>query len=229
MKNISDIIVTKELYYKTDIIPFRYLSTNSAVSYIKDSFNFVELKSLPDSPSSINFTTGEFKLKNKLLIIHSLLIEPRRIMLIISGESKDADLLYKKISTIIDKFDYNKLIKKSEPLLKIEQTSCNVELDFDLNKLFNNKFINYLNDNLINKASNEVVNAYNRELTIRSEIIYNKEDPNLKSNNISPLPTFFTIANRIDTNLEDRRYYTVSPTNSDTHFKLLSELEKLFK
>lgn len=226
MKNITDLIVTQDRLFATDIIPFRFINTESAINKIKQAFNIKEVESLTDK---VNFSKGEVYIGKKLNIVESLSIETKRIWFNIVGTSKDANFFYDSLRTIIIQFDQNHLFKKSKPLIKIEQTVCNANLDIDFRNIFVRKFLDYLNKLVIENCSSNSAEAYTSQLSFFTNIFYKIKDPKLIAHNLPLYPTQFIIAHRADTPPEERRFYTISPTDSDTHLKLLEEFEKLFK
>jgi hypothetical protein len=121
------------------------------------------------------------------------------------------------------------MFTESEALIKIEQTICTVTLDVDFSKVFIGKFFDYLNRGVIEKFSSRSAKAFIRGMRFSTEIFYEIKNPDLASYNIPLYPTHLTIEPRIDTPLKEKRFYTASPTDSDTHIKLLEEFENLFK
>jgi hypothetical protein len=226
MKTITDLNVLQDRLYATDIIPFRFINTDSCLTAIKQAFNFKEVESLTDK---VNFSKGEFKLNNKIKVLDILSIEPKRIWFNLYGTSKEANSFYTSLRKIIISFDQNELFRRSKALMKIEQTICNATLDVDFKNIFAKKLLDYLNWSVLEKFSSDSAKAYIRGMRLSTEIFYEPKDPNVISHNVSLYPVYFTIEPRVDTPIEERRFHTVSPTDSDTHFKLIEEFEKLFK
>ena len=226
MRKITDLTVLQDRLYAVDIIPFKFINTQSCLTEIKKAFNFKEVEQLSDK---VNFTKGEFKLNKKIKILDFLTIEPKRIWFIQHGTSKEANLFYGSLREIIISFDQNQLFGVSKALIKIEQTVCTATLDVDFRNILVKKFLDYLDRSVIEKLSSKSSRAYIRGMRFSTEILYEPKDPDLTSHNVSFYPVYFTIEPRADTPLEERRFYTASPTDSDTHFKLIEEFEKLFK
>ena len=226
MKNITDLNVLQDRIFATDVIPFMFINTESTITAIKQAFNIKETEPLVDK---VNFSKGEVKLDKKIKILDFLSIAPKRIWFTLYGTSKEADSFYESLREIIIRFDQNQLFRASKPLIKIEQTVCNVTLDVDFRNMFVKKFLDYLNRGVIEKCSFKSAKAHIRGMRFSTEIFYEPKDPDLISHNISLYPTYFTIGSREGTPLEERRFYTTSPTDSNTHLKLIEEFEKLFK
>jgi len=226
MRNITDLSVSQDRMFAADVIPFRFINTESTITAIKQAFNIKEAESLADK---VNFSKGEVKLNKKIKILDFLSIEPRRIWFTLVGTSKEANSFYESLRKIIIRFDQNQLFRASKPLTKIEQTVCTVTLDVDLRNVFVSKFLDYLNSSVIEKCSSKSAKAYIHGMIFYTGIFYEIKDPDLTSHNISLYPTYFTIAPRADTPIEEGRFYTMSPTDLDTHLKLIEEFEKLFK
>ena len=62
-----------------------------------------------------------------------------------------------------------------------------------------------------------------------ARISYDLLDSGLREVGVRLVDKTLTIEPRIRTRLEERRYYTLSPTDSETHLELLREFEKAFR
>ncbi len=227
MKNITDLTVSQDRIFPIDLIPFRSINAESAINKIRQAFNIKEVDS--SQADKVNFLRGETKIGKSIKVIDSLSIEPKRIWFTFVGTSKEANLFYESLKGIVVQFDQNQVFRSSKPLTKIEQTVCSVNLDVDFRNIFADKFNNYLNKTVMEGLSSKLTTAHIKGMIFYTDISYQIKDPSLISHNITLYPTYFSIQPRVDTPLEEKRFYTMSPTDSDTHLKLLEEFERLFK
>lgn len=107
-----------------------------------------------------------------------------------------------------------------------ETTQCVATLDFVFSALFNDAFIEFLNEKVEQKACNNLAKASVRPLATAAEITYEITEKALIDNKISMNPKQFNIAPRPGAPLDAKKYVISSPFDSDTHLKLIAELNR---
>ncbi len=235
MKDITDLTVTEARYFKIDIIPFRSLITVSNIQFFSSSFAFNNSEPiLDDNKNYVGFRlkTGEFRYNNKIFPINYLLIEPDAITFEIQSDSDIAEMFYQNIFELLSKIDPYDQFRKNEPLFKETKTTCVATLAFDFSNIFSKK----MNDFIDNKAltsfttvSNNIANIEMIPAQLSFHVKYDIKDKSLKDNNIRAFTRQFIFEPRAGVSLKEQRFFTSSPTDSNTHLKLLTQSEKTFK
>ena len=228
MKNIVDLVVNQIRIFPVDIIPLGLINTKSCAEKIRDTLSVSEVRVLPsiDGKDVIVFCKGELKEDNELVVINKVEIEPRRIIIEVAGTSKAANKVYELFMSSLTALTNIDLDSLQSPLLLAETTRCIVTLDFTFEELFNRSFTEFLKKKVEKEATNDVAEGSVRPLAAIAEISYRVKGEALINNNISMNPKQLIIAPRPGAPLADKKYVISSPFNSDTHIKLIEELNK---
>ena len=228
LKDITDLKVTQIRVFPVDVVPLGMITTKSCIEKIRGDLSVSQIESPPfiEGIGPIIFLRGEIKEGNRIIVINRIAVEHRRIILEVVGTSKETDHVYdvllSSIASVTD-IDSGRL---RVPLLIAETTQCVATLDFHFESLFNNSFIELLNNRVRKEATNKIAKGSVRPLVAEVEISYQIKDKTLIKNSISMSPKKFTIAPRAGTPLEARRYFLSSPFDSDTHLNLVRGLEE---
>ena len=226
MNNISDLQVKQIRIFKVNEIPYLSLNTPTSIDDILASFGF----SLDTGfREGLRFVTGEYKTKDKNLMLVELTIQPQKIYFSINSDSEDADLFYKELSELISKYDYDNAFIHDSYIVKTEETCCVADLDIKHEKIFSKEFLNYVKKNMPKIVSNKNAGAFLNSFTLRFKYRFDIENPTIKKYGVTFSDKYLIIEPREGSALEDLKYFTVSPTDSITHLKLLSSIERKFK
>ncbi len=228
MKNIVDLVVNQIRIFPVDIVPLGLINTKSCVEKIKDTLSISEVVVLPpiEGKGIIVFLKGELKENNELVVINKVEVEPRRIIIEVAGTSKAGNKVYELFMSSLAALTNIDLSSLQSPLLLAETTRCVVTLDFTFEELFNRSFVEFLNKKVNKEATTDAAEGSVRPLAAIAEISYRVKDEELVNNKISMDPKQLTIAPRPGAPLDERKYIISSPFNSDTHVKLIEELNK---
>ncbi len=226
MNNISDIQVKQIRIFKVNQIPYLSLNTPTSIEDILNSFAF----SLDTNfREGLRFVKGEYKTKDKNLMLMELTIQPQKIYFSINSNSEDADLFYRELGEFISKHDHYNAFKFDSHIVKTEETCCVADLDIKHEKIFGKDFLNYIKKNMSKTVSNKDANAFLNSFTLRFKYRFNIENSTMKKYGVTFSDKHFIIEPREGSTLEELKYYTVSPTDSTTHLKLLRSIENKFK
>jgi len=229
LKNIVDLAVNQIRIFPVDVVPLGLINTKSCVERIRDSLSVSEVEVRPfiEGKDVIIFRKGELKEGNELVVINKIEVEPRRIIIEVAGTSKEGNKVYELFVSTLAALTNLDLESLRLPLLVAETTRCVVTLDFTFEELFNHSFIRFLNKKVEKEATNNVAKGSVRPLSAIAEITYQIKDEALINNNISMNPKQLSIAPRAGAPLDARRYVISSPFDSDTHIRLIEELNKV--
>jgi len=226
--NIVDLVVNQIRIFPVDTIPLGLINTKSCIEKIRDTLSISEVGVLPsiDGKDVIVLRKGELKERDELVAINKVEVDPRRIIIEVAGTSKAANKVYELFISTLTSLTNIDLGSLQSPLLLAETTRCVVALDFAFEELFNRSFAEFLGKKVEKEATNDVAEGSVRPLAAIAEISYRIKNQALLNNTISMNPKQLTIAPRPGAPLDERKYIISSPFNSDTHIKLIEELNK---
>jgi len=229
LKNIADLAVTQIRIFPVDVVPLSVITTKSCVEKIRDALSVggVELRPSIEGKEIFVFRKGELRRENRLTVINKIEVDPRRIIVKVEGTSKDGNEVYEAFLSTVAEVANVGLEDLRTPLLVAETTQCVVTLDFALSALFNSAFVEFLNEKVEQKAYSNLAKASVRPVATAAEITYEITDKILIDNKISMNPKQFNIAPRPGAPLDAKKYVISSPFDSDTHLKLIEELNKV--
>jgi hypothetical protein len=226
MKNIVDITVTQVRVYATDSLPFADLRRADNLKTVKETFRFENIQSDPLG-LQLGFSNGTFEHRGKSVHILSLTVEPRRVLIQVRGRSSMADALYSAFSDILANFAGQPKGSKFEPLLKAEETACVATLDIDFDDLVAPPLLRFIQTDGKAKLRTEFGSPKSVTFkTLSFEVKYSPVSPQLEEHDVALSSKLMTFEPRLATPLREKRFFTSSPTDSETHLAILEALEK---
>jgi len=229
MKDISNLGVTQIRVFGQDVIPFARLQAEGARQRIQKAFGFKPAEQPWPIPPGITLPIelggGSLKRGRTEIVIEALVIEPRRILTRILGTSEDSAFFYSRLSSLIQAVDTS--FRGKKPVVEISETSCTAALDIDFNSLFSDRMAEFL-ALLAREAATKQAKATAAPFRFRARIGYEIEDGQLAAHDVKLLPKELGIERRVDTPPESNKYFTQSPLDSDSHLRILRELERIF-
>lgn len=221
---IIELSVKQTRIYEVDKIPFSNLYTYSWVKKIYDNFNFV-VKDSPFMEDKLVFNNGEFAVDGRNVIIESLEIESRRILLTIVGDSKTADHVGIEIENLISELNGQKL---ADVLVKFDETTCVMSSKVNFFAIFTDEFNDYLKNTVLKSTSSQNAKSLLKSARMRFQLRYEPGKENLSDYNVYLSEKTFVIEPREGTPFNKNIFFTFSPTDSDSHLKILQDFEKRF-
>jgi hypothetical protein len=226
MKDVVDMRVTQVRLYPTDLLPFFDIRVPSNLKALKEVFGF---ETVNLDPGGVSFVcqNGAVKVDEQVIPVVSLTVEPRRISLGIRGSSKMADAVYGEFQKLLFSFAGGSKKQDYPPLVKAEDTSCVATLSIDFEDLIASALMKYLHSDV--KSALETKSAVPKSVVFKNltfEIRYAPTDPQLEEHEITMSNKTLVIEPRAATPRKERRFFTSSPVDSDTHLSILRGLEK---
>jgi len=226
MKEIVDLTVGQVRVFPTDRLPFADLRAPSSTKAIKDTFHFENVLADPIG-AQITFNNGTFESKGKLVNILAFAIEQRRMQLQVRGQSAMADAFYSAVWGVLPGAGKRGRRPEPEPLVKVEETTCIATLDIDFDELIAPQLLRFI----MTEAKERLRTNFGipRSIAFKGlsfEVKYSAKDPSLEEHDVVLSNKLLTIEPRAATPMRERRFYTSSPTDSETHLALLEKLEQ---
>lgn len=231
MKDIKGLTTIEKMMFESDTIPFVKLATATGLQTFTKPFNFKNIELAEDADKNvteIRLTTGEYKFDSTSYPISIITIDRRSIGFNVFADSKIAEKLLVKIVELLSLLDPE--FQHRKPSLSSIQTQCIVTLDFDVMDIFSRKVPVFLN-NVKNAVTSNYGDMFEdvaiKPKTMRFEVTF-KPGQELVDKTLSIAAKSLVIEPREGTTLNQKIYYTLSPTDTDTHLRLLKQFEKSF-
>ena len=228
MKDISELKLKQFRIFAADTLPFAALNTEIGQSALTKVFSF------RSSVQNLQLREWIFeggtlsKNKDRIIVIERMQLSERRIVTEIMGNTEDADYVYSVVKEALSHslFGGGDRWTQAEPVVLTHETSCIVTLDFDWSSLLAPGFSKF-SEIMLRAASHEFASAQTRGISLGFRLTFTLLDERVKQHSITLADKPFVIEPRQDAPPSDRRYFTTSPTETETHLKLLSQLEEM--
>lgn len=223
MREVRILLTAQIRLFPPDIIPVRRLALDESREAIRSLFKFqgVEPITRQESIVGLNFNAGMYG--PNAIVIPNVAIEERRIVVRVEGESNVASSVYGEVRKKLEEFNNGRSI---EEILCTHETVTSVVLDFPFERLFSDSLLSFLRKSAINHTKNKwsenLIVPSNLKFTVR----YKVTDDTLINNHFTLAPKELVIEPREKSSPDERLYWIASPTDTDTHFKLIADLEK---
>ena len=229
MKDIADLKTKKFVIYPADVVPFRAIDTGAGRRELLKKFSFKDAK-LTQQPLEWTFLGGTVSRdEDETVVIENCQISEKRIVLEVRGSSVITNDVFEQIKEALVEpiFGGGERWKDAGPVVETCDTTCVATLDFDWTALIAPEFSSFAQGSLLEASSNKQAKASIRNATLVIGLTYDATDSAVKEHGITFADKPFLIQPRLGTPLSDRRYTTASPTDSETHFDLVRELEAM--
>jgi hypothetical protein len=226
MKDISQLVVTQVRIFAPDDLPFRSMLTQEGRDTVVSAFKFSGVT--PNaSGGEFLFAGGTFRADNTALptVVSSLTIGERRVAIEVGGDSLTASQVFRAVAELLKSLQGDAR-PSAEPLILTQTTVCVARLDFDWSALFSEGFVEFASASLVQQASSKYAKARIERASLGVTLNYMIAEPGLSLAGIAVSAKQFYIEPRANVPLSERRYFTTSPTDSETHLGLLRELER---
>ena len=226
MKQPRELRVLQIRVFETDVLGYASFRVQQALHEIRSRYGFGTAPG-PDLAVSapLLFAFGKFVHDGTDYLINTLIIEDRRVLLDLTAGSEVCSAFFEDLREVLCGLDLRKPSTPYEPMLRVEETTCVAEFDFELDQLLSNPLREFAGD--LNAAVQlQDTSVLLVPSIIRFSIRYMDVAEELKRHQVSLLDKDFRIELRANTDPADRVYFTHSPLDSDTHLRLVRDLEQ---
>lgn len=224
MRDISDIEVRQVRIFPVDVFPVMKLALPQIGQAFRERFGWGAAEAQKDgdmllSPGSFSVPDG-----GEVVAIRALQFNERRMILTVVGGSGVANLANRAIlSFFADAAGW----KPVEPLVLTEETTCVATLDFEWTDLLSPAVAAFARGPMLKAISATAsARAEIRGLSFSFRLSYFDAPASLGEHGVTLSDKRLVVEPRMNTPLAERRFFTFSPTDSDTHLRLLSQLEE---
>lgn len=227
---IKDIHATIVYILPPDEIPYSVLSRDEAADRFGVRYGLTQEKppiAIPGMQQNLVYTNGVFTTENSRCLIDRIVVEPRRVLITVNGETAIGELLFDDIREFFNEIDLRQTEYSYSPVSTTHETQSTTEMSFEYRDFFTRSVVPSVQDSVQGS-----IPSYGAELDVypvsfRFRIGYRNQPPALSRNRISLVDKFVTIELKDKTDPADRIMFASSPADSRTHVQLLSAIEDL--
>ncbi len=222
MKDVSLLEVRQVRIFPADRLAFAHLAAASATLALAKLLGGAV--SSVSVPGELTFVAGSFVDDDgkTTRVIKTIQISDRRIVLVVEGDSAAANKAYELVRAFVAEIGTD----PGKPLTLTEETTCVATLDFDWTALIAPAVRDFGLGVMLEKLSSAGSSPEIRGLSFSFRLSYPDVPEELHRHGVTLAEKAFTIEPRIQTPLSERRYFTSSPTDTSSHFKLIEALEQ---
>lgn len=225
MKDVSDLETTQIYLYAAGQIPFKQILTQESVQGIRSAFGFREPSNVLGA-NELVFEGGMIDIgplgKVTLTRVH---LGERRIIISVAGSSAVAGGVFDVLCRIISGMEPTRRFDKINPVTVKEETTCVARLDLEWEDFLNPVFVEFLRADVTGAVSSKDAAASLSHAKYRITFSYTPTTTVISESGISLAPKDFVVEPLANSPLSERRYLTSSPTDSETHLRLVEMLE----
>lgn len=213
-----------------DKIPFYKLLHASNAGELQNTYNFsnIEMKNNAQNQPVIVFLLGTFNNRNREILVKRLEIDERKIIIDVEGETTDAKDFFDSVTDCFAKISGEENFKL-KTVVQSKESEIVSRLNFSASKLVEPRLLKFVKNKVSKAASQPQGDAIADFLTISFRIDYLLTDEKLKDYRIALSRKEFLIAPRDGTPLDEQIFVSKAPVDTDTHLKLLEELEAIYR
>jgi hypothetical protein len=227
MPEILRVFTIARFLFGPDTIPWSYVLLESNMERLRERYRLKPFAQVADAQGNVALVAsgaGEFVSGESRQAIEQLSLEPTALQFQISATSKEADSFLGDLSLFLRDIDPNARFDLSRQYTRTYQSIAIVRLDVAYEELLSPRLRRFLENTAPSALalpdapadiSLQHLSWAVRYRTQRTEWFY--------------LPKVLTLEPRAGSKPEEKIYYTQSPTDFETHLKLLVSFEQQFK
>jgi hypothetical protein len=224
MRDTAEIEVRQVRIFPMDSLPTGKLIRPAVAQAFKDRFGWEGAEASKEGDILLRPGLLSVPDTDEVVAIRSLQINDRRMILAVAGESAAANRVN---GAILEFFAQATGWKPVEPVVLTQETTCLATLDFEWADLLSPAVVGFARGPMLEalSAAAEPARAEIRGLSFSFRISFVDPPPGFAEHGVALADKRLTVEPRTNTPLLERRFFTSSPTDSDTHFRLLTQLE----
>lgn len=226
MKDIASLSVRQYRIFRPDLIPFNAMRSATGREFLNKLFGFATFGE--------DATVGDIAFQNghslagepqQAIPIRVLQINERRLIVEVAGSSDDAKSVYEQVMQAIQGYSGKQGLLELEPVAFTEETSCVVTLESDLSRLMPPAITASLEERLREASAPEGTRAEVSGIAFSVSLRFFDHDPRFRNAGITLAEKRLSLETRVNTAFSDRVFFVISPTDSETHLRLIEALD----
>jgi hypothetical protein len=223
MEDITGLTVKQLRIFAQDAMPMPALLAPPNVAAFRERYGWTDITPI-ESTREVQFDNGTVVDDEGSIHVSTLQLGERRITVTVPGDSNAATRAFNSIQRFIVALEPG-LTTEPSPVVLTEETTCALTLPFDWTALLSPALVTLAESAVLHMCTQEEIRPNISGLRFSFLLSYPEVPERLREHGITLANKLVTIEPRVDTPLDRRRYFTYSPTNSDTHMALIRRLE----
>lgn len=218
MLDFVDMISMARYLFAPNTLPLTNLLMNSHRKALQTLFSFQGMQAGADV-NQFQLIAGMGEING--VPIQQLAIDAVSINLTVAGDHADLRNVYEALRTFLAKIDSKRRMENPKLYTTTYQTQSSVKLSVPYERLIAPKFMNFL------RSKTDVLRTGDSsatEIQLSNLSFQVKYTPNTEI--YSLIPKVLTIEPRAGSDPKENMYYVLTPTDSDTHRRLVEDFEK---
>lgn len=218
MLDFVDMISMARYLFAPNTLPLTNLLMNSHRKALQTMFSFQGMQAGADV-NQFQLIAGMGEING--VPIQQLAIDAVSINLTVAGDHADLSNTYEALRAFLSKIDSKRRMEKPKLYTTTYQTQSSVKLSVPYERLIAPKFMNFL------RSKTDVLRTGDSsaaEIQLSNLSFQVKYTPNTEI--YSLIPKVLTIEPRAGSDPKENMYYVLTPTDSDTHRRLVEDFEK---
>lgn len=218
MLDFVDMISMARYLFAPNTLPLTNLLMNSHRKALQTMFSFQGMQAGADV-NQFQLIAGMGEING--VPIQQLAIDAVSINLTVAGDQADLSHVYEALRAFLAKIDSKRRMEKPKLYTTTYQTQSSVKLSVPYERLIAPKFMNFL------RSKTDVLRTGDSsaaEIQLSNLSFQVKYTPNTEI--YSLIPKVLTIEPRAGSDPKENMYYVLTPTDSDTHRRLVENFEK---
>jgi hypothetical protein len=233
MGELIAIRVSQVRIFGPDELPFNYLTLDANIKRINKEFNFRQAMTLSpqqtgDLLGGVSFFGGTIVVDSVQSVIEQIVIESRRLIIAMAGDSKATDAVFERLRVLLKEFDQRQNKPPLDPIVTTQDTTTIMRLAFPISKLFSTGSLGAFSKELDKKVEQPLAKTRIFPSSIKFRVSYYDVPDSFKAKNVELLDKEIAIEYRVGTAIDENTYFISSPSRSEIHFEMIALLENTF-
>jgi hypothetical protein len=226
---IKELRSTLVVLFPVDEFDFKALSDEAFSARINKEYGCARVENPFSVPLQIiAYGPGKIVVDSNTKIIDRIVIEERKITLILGGSSSEIRVAMDNLLGIVSAFETRHEPRKLVPVIEVDETVCIAKLNFNFTKIISGSAGEHLADTVAS-IPNTVPKGFAVQVipsAIRYRIAYRGENEALDRHHIVLNEKVLSLEIREGTDPKEQVFFASGPLKSDEMLKLLHSLEE---
>jgi hypothetical protein len=227
---VKDIHATVVYILPPDEIPYSVLSRDETADRLGFRYGLAQEKppiAIPGVQQNIVYNNGVFETDTGRYLIDRLVVEPRRVLITVNGETQVAGLLFDDVRRFFGEVDLRQADYSYAPVSTTHETQSTSVMNFEYRDIFSQSIVPSVQNIVESSIPSHGAQLDVYPVSIRFRIGYRNQPSALSRNRISLVDKLVTIELKDKTDPADRIMFFSTPADSRTHYELLLAIEEL--
>lgn len=227
---VMDLRSTLIMIFRPDELPYGALSRDDAAEDLLDRYGLAQEKppfAIPGTQANLLYRNGKVEIGGSQRLIDQIAIEPRRMLITVSGETHIAQTLFEELRGYIRNVELRQTDYAYEPVSLTHETQATTQMTFDFSSLFAGSAVPVVKSHLSASLPDYGATLDIYPISVRFRVGYRNPPASLARSRISLVEKTLTLEIKEKTDPADRILFSTSPSDSATHLSLLETLEQM--